>query len=155
MEKKKKFTSASMPEIFYEVVGEGWLDKDTYVIVFQDMADVDGDVFHLEVEYHKDEDGITYTRVYDHENVGASHLVSVCFKKQINEYILQQVGVLRKGSVFVTKEISVELVMDVPQDTRMGEFQDFLQDLKVDIVGSKFPRDEKIKILKVTNKGIK
>lgn len=155
MEKKKKFTSVSMPEIFYEVMGEGWIDEDTYVIVFQEMTDVDGDVFHLEVEYHKDEDGITYTRVYDHENVGASHLVSVCFKKQINEYILQQVGVLRKGSVFVTKEISVELVMDVPQGTRMGEFQDFLQDLKVDIVGSKFPRDEKIKILKVTNKGIK
>ena len=155
MDKKKIFTSNAMPEIFYQVMEEGWLDDDTYVIVFQDMVDVDGDTFHMEVEYHKDEERITYTRVYDYENVDGKMFISPCFKKQIDEYILQQVGMLRKGSVFVTKEISVELVMDVPEHTSMGEFQDFLRDLKVEIIGSKFPRDEKIKILKVTNKGIK
>jgi len=155
MKEKKIFTSNVMPEIFYQVLAEEWIDEDTYVIVFQNMVDVDGDTFHMEVEYHKDEERITYTRVYDYENVDGKMFISPCFKKQIDEYILQQVGVLRNGSVYVTKEISVELVMDVPQDTSMGEFQDFLRDLKVEIVGTKMPRDEKIKILKVTNKGIK
>lgn len=151
----KKFTSKNCPEIFYQVMGEGWIDEDTYVILFQNMVDVDGDVFHMEAEYHKDENRITYTRVYDYENADGTNFISPCFKKQIDEYILQQVGVLRKGSAFVTKEIAIELVMDVPQDTSMGEFQDFLQDLKVEIIGTKTPRDEKIKVLKITNKGIK
>lgn len=96
MAKKVIFTSKTIAEIFYEVIGEYWLDDDTYVIIFQDMVDVDGDTYHLEVEYHKDEERITYTRVYDHENVEASQFVSPCFKKQIEEYTSQQVGVLNK-----------------------------------------------------------
>ena len=72
MEKRKKFTNKNYPEIVYEVVEEFWLDDETYVIVFKEMKDVDGDVFHLEVEYHKDENRVTYTRVYDYENVEAS-----------------------------------------------------------------------------------
>lgn len=151
MDKKKIFTSNAMPEIFYQVMGEGWLDDDTYVIVFQDMVDVDGDIFHMEVEYHKDEERITYTRVYDYENVDGTLFISPCFKKQIDEYILQQVGVLRNGSVYVTKEISVELVMDVPEKTSMGEFHDWLQDLSVALT----PNNDKIKLIKVTNKGLK
>ena len=69
---KKTFTNKNYPEIVYEVVDEGWLDDETYVIVFNEMTDVDGDVFHLEVEFHKDENKVTYTRVYDYENVEAS-----------------------------------------------------------------------------------
>ena len=72
----KKFVNKNIPEVVYEVVGEGWLDKNTYVIVFAEMTDVDGDTYHLEVEYHKDEKRITYTRVYDYENVEASMFVS-------------------------------------------------------------------------------
>ena len=45
----KKFTSTKIPEIVYEVVGEYWIDKDTYVIIFKEMKDVDGDTYHLEV----------------------------------------------------------------------------------------------------------
>lgn len=148
---KKKFTNKNYPEIVYEVVDEGWIDEDTYVIVFQDMVDVDGGTFRMEVEYHKDEERITYTRVYDYENVDGKMFISPCFKKQIDEYILQQVGVLRKGSVYVTKEISVELVMDVPEKTSMGEFHDWLQDLSVVLT----PNNDKIKLIKVTNKGLK
>ena len=77
---KKKFTSEKAPEIVYEVLSGGWIDDDTYVLIFNDMKDVDGDIFHLEVEYHKDEKQITYTRVYDYENVDASQFVSPCFK---------------------------------------------------------------------------
>ena len=79
----KKFTSKKALEVVYEILGEEWLDDDTYVVVFNDMIDVDGDTYHLEVEYHKDEKRITYTRVYDYENVEASNLVSPCFKNQI------------------------------------------------------------------------
>ena len=72
----KKFTSKFFLDTFYEVIDEYWLDEDTYVIIFQDMEDKDGDIFHLEVEYHKDEERITYTRVYEFENVEASLFVS-------------------------------------------------------------------------------
>lgn len=75
--KKKVFTSTKMADIFYEVQDEYWLDDDTYVIIFQDMVDVDGDTFHLEVEYHVDEERVTYTRVYEYENVEASAFIAL------------------------------------------------------------------------------
>jgi hypothetical protein len=83
---KKKFTSKSIPEVVYEVVGEKWMDKNTYLICFQTMTDVDGDDFHLEMEYHKDTNEIIYTRCYDHEVMEGTQYVSPCFKKQMEEY---------------------------------------------------------------------
>ena len=124
---KKKFTNKNYPEIVYEVVDEGWFDDETYVIVFNEMTDVDGDVFHLEVEYHKDEEKVTYTRVYDYENVEASQFVSPCFKKQIEEYALQQVGKLREDSMLTKQKVEVELTLDVPLDMTVGEFENWLK----------------------------
>lgn len=147
----KKFVSKNIPEVIYEIVGEGWLDKDTYVIVFAEMTDVDGDIYHLEVEYHKDEERVTYTRVYDYENVDASQFVSPCFKKQFDEYILQQVGVLRKGSFFSTKNVSLELGLDIPKDTTIGELNEWLATLKFEVVHTMTPKDEKIKLLSIKN----
>jgi hypothetical protein len=150
MEKKKKFTSASMPEIFYEVMGEGWMDEDTYVIVFQEMTDVDGDVFHLEVEFHKDENRVTYTRVYDYENVEASCFVTPCFKRQMEEYILKQVGKLREESMLKKQKVEVELTLDVPLDMTVGEFENWLKnDIKVSVMT---PLDSKVNILKIEKK---
>ena len=150
MEKKKKFTSVSMPEIVYEVMDEGWMDDETYVIVFNDMTDVDGDVFHLEVEFHKDENRVTYTRVYDYENVEASCFVTPCFKRQIEEYILRQVGKLRKGSIINKQKVEVELTLDVPLDMTVGEFQNWLKDeLRVSVMTQ---IDSKVEILKVEKK---
>lgn len=145
----KKFVNKNIPEVSYEIVGEGWLDKDTYVIVFAEMTDVDGDTYHLEVEYHKDEKRITYTRVYDYENVEASMFVSPCFKKQIEEYVLQQVGVLREGSFLNTQNVSLKLELDIPKDTTIGELREFLNSLKFEAVHTMTPRDEKIKVLSI------
>ena len=145
----KKFINKNIPEVVYEVVGEGWLDKNTYVIVFAEMTDVDGDTYHLEVEYHKDEKRITYTRVYDYENVEASMFVSPCFKKQIEEYVLQQVGVLREGSFLNTQNVSLKLELDIPKDTTIGELREFLNSLKFEAVHTMTPRDEKIKVLSI------
>lgn len=145
----KKFVNKNIPEVVYEVVGEGWLDKNTYVIVFAEMTDVDGDVYHLEVEYHKDEEKVTYTRVYDYENVEASQFVSPCFKKQIEEYVLQQVGVLREGSFLNTQNVSLKLELDIPKDTTIGELREFLNSLKFEAVHTMTPRDEKIKVLSI------
>ena len=146
---KKKFTNKNYPEIVYEVVYEGWIDDETYVIVFNEMTDVDGDTYHLEVEYHKDENRVTYTRVYDYENVEASMFVSPCFKKQIEEYVLQQVGVLREGSFLNTQNVSLELELDVPKDTTIGELREFLNSLKFEAVHTMTPKDEKIKVLSI------
>ncbi len=145
----KKFVNKNIPEVVYEVVGGGWLDKDTYVIAFKEMKDVDGDTYHLEVEYHKDEKRITYTRVYDYENVEASMFVSPCFQKQIEEYVLQQVGVLREGSFLNTQNVSLELELDIPKDTTIGELREFLNSLKFEAVHTMTPRDEKIKVLSI------
>lgn len=130
---KKKFTNKNYPEIVYEVVDEGWLDDETYVIVFNEMTDVDGDVYHLEVEYHKDEEEVTYTRVYDYENVEASCFVTPCFKRQMEEYILQQVGVLDKDSLFSTQKVEVELKLVVPKDMTAGELHEFLDMVKEEL----------------------
>ena len=145
----KKFVNKNIPEVVYEVVGGGWLDKDTYVISFKEMKDVDGDTYYLEVDYHKDEKRITYTRVYDYENVEASMFVSPCFKKQIEEYVLQQVGVLREGSFLNTQNVSLELELDIPKDTTIGELREFLNSLKFEAVHTMTPRDEKIKVLSI------
>ena len=146
---KKKFTNKNYPEIVYEVVDEGWIDNETYVIVFNEMTDVDGDVFHLEVEFHKDENRVTYTRVYDYENVEASLFVSPCFRKQIEEYILQQVGVLCEGSFVTEQEVVTWLKLDVPKGTSVGELREFLNSLKFEVIHTKTPRDEKIKVLSI------
>jgi hypothetical protein len=87
---KKVFTSKFSLDTFYEVQDEYWLDDETYVIIFQDMTDEDGDVFHLEVEYHVDEERITYTHVYEFENVH-DRPIEKEFKKEIDKYILQQI----------------------------------------------------------------
>lgn len=130
---KKKFTNKNYPEIVYEVVDEGWLDDETYVIAFNEMTDVDGDVFHLEVEYHKDEEKVTYTRVYGYENVEAYAFVSPCFRKQIEEYVLQQVGVLDKDSLFSTQKVEIELKLGFPKDMPIGELHEFLGMVKKEL----------------------
>lgn len=138
MDKKKIFTSNAMPEIFYQVMEEGWLDDDTYVIVFQDMVDVDGDTFHMEVEYHKDEERITYTRVYDYENVDGTLFISPCFKKQIDEYILKQTGVI--NGILTKQKIALELTLDIDPKMSVGELRDWLKEciqIQVDSYGGK------------------
>lgn len=150
MEKRKKFTSNSIKEIVYEVVGEGWMDKNTYLVVFQTMTDMDGDDFHMEAEYHKDENEIFYTRCYDDEVIDGTMYVSPCFKKQIEEYILQQVGKLRKGSAISKQKVEIELTLDVPLDMTVGEFEKWLKDeLKVSVMT---PLDSKVEILKIEKK---
>ena len=147
---KKKFTNKNYPEIVYEVVGEGWLDNETYVIVFQTMTDADGDDFHTEVEYHKDKNEIVYTRCYDYEAIEGTDYVSPCFKKQIEEYILKQVGKLRDGSMLSKQRVEVELTLDVPLDMTVGEFEDWLKnELKVSVMT---PLDSKVEILKIEKK---
>lgn len=143
---KKKFTSKNIQEISYEIVGEEWIDVDTYVIVFNDMTDVDGDTYHLEVEYHADEERVTYTRVYDHENVEASQLVSPCFKKQIKEYILRQVGVLSEESLLLltTEEVTIDLELGVSKDVTIGELRKWFSELKFEITP---PNNERIKLI--------
>ena len=146
----KKFTSNIIKEVVYEIVGEGWMDKDTYLIVFQTMTDADGDDFHTEVEYHKDENEIVYTRCYDYEVIEGTDYISPCFKKQIDEYILRQVGKLREGSCISKQTVEVELTLDVPLDMSVGEFEKWLKDeIKVSVMT---PLDSKVEILKIEKK---
>ena len=155
---KKVFTSKFFKDLFYKVLEEYWLDDDTYVMVFQDMSDKDDDTYHLEVEYHKDEDRVTFTRVYEYENVDATYLVTSGFKTQIEEYILQQVGVVRKDGMLVKRNINVELTLDVPKDMSIGEFQEWLSIANVEVNRLVATKNEKlankVKILGIENKGV-
>lgn len=138
MDKKKIFTSKFFTDLFYKVMEEHWIDDDTYVIVFQDMVDVDGDTFHMEVEYHKDEERITYTRVYDYENVDGTLFISPCFKKQIDEYILKQTGVI--NGILTKQKIALELTLDIDPKMSVGELHDWLKEciqIQVDSYGGK------------------
>ena len=149
---KKKFTSKNIPDVFYEVVGEGWMDKDTYLVVFQTMTDMDGDDFHMEAEYHKDENEIFYTRCYDDEVIDGTMYVSPCFKKQIEEYILKQVGVLDKDSFFNTQKVEVELKLGVPKDMSVGELHEFLDMVKEELAEyatTLYWGKKKIKVIKL------
>ena len=149
---KKILTSKMIPELVYEVVGEDWLDGKTYVVCFQEMKDGSGDVYHIEVEYHKDENKFTYTRVYAHENFNNAP-VSVVFKNQIEEYIMQQVGELHEGSFINVQSVPLELKLEIPQETSVGELHEFLRNLKFEVVHTMTPKDEKmIRILEIKNK---
>lgn len=125
----KKFTSKSTPDVFYEVVGEGWMDKNTYLIVFQEMTDADGDVYHLEVEYHKDENEIFFVRVYEYDTLIGREYVSSSFVRQIEEYILRQVGVV-KGTLSKHK-IAVELTLDIDPSVSVGELEEWVKEVAV------------------------
>ena len=121
---KKVFKSKFFIDLFYEVMDEYWLDEDTYVIIFQDMTDADGDTYHWEVEYHKDEKRITYTRVYENENVH-DMVPSDAFKKQIDEYILQQVGVIGKNDTIVSTTIEVKFDVVLPLESQVDDYKAF------------------------------
>lgn len=152
---KKVFKSKFFLDLFYEVMDEYWLDEDTYVIIFQDMTDVDGDTYHLEVEYHKDEEEITYTRVYEYENVH-DMFPSHVFKKQIDEYILQQVGVIGKNDTLIDTTIEVKLRLAVPLDMKVCEYEEYLDSLFIEI-NRLVPTDKeelinKVKVLRIEKK---
>ena len=141
----KKFTNGKKSLV---VIDEKWLDKDTYVVVFDDKIDSMGDVYHIVAEYHADEKKFVFAQVYEHEVLDANTLM-VGIKKQIKEYILQQLGVLRNGSILQNQSLTINLELDIPQDVTIGELHEFIESLKVEIVHTKVSKDEKIRILSV------
>ena len=64
-----------------------------------------------------------------------------------------KVGVLRENSILQKHCINVTLELDIPQDLSINEVKEYLNSLKVEIVHTMSPRDEKIKIISVTNDG--
>ena len=145
---KKVFTSKLFRDLFYEVLEEFWLDDDTYVMVFQDMYDKDGDKYHLEVEYHKDEDRVTFVRVYENENVDARDMITHVFKTQIEEYILQKVGVVT--GILNTQKIAVELTLDIDPKMSVGEMHEWLKSLEISATTYK---DDKARVIRAENLG--
>lgn len=93
---KKVFKGKSPIDIKLTILEEHWLDDDTYVIVFDDVVDCEGETFHLEVEYHKDENRVTFTSVYEYENVNGTPYLEIgeSLRKEIEEYILQQTRIV-------------------------------------------------------------
>ena len=115
------------------------------------MKDTDGDTFHIEVEYHKDKNKITWSRVYEHEVI-EEKILKIGVQHQVEEYILQRFGVLRKGSILHEQNVTLTLKVDLPLDMSVGEFHQWLDTLKFEVVHTMTPKDEKAKIIEVTRK---
>lgn len=145
---KKVFTSNFVSYVKYELQEEKWLDKDTYLLVFQDMTDKDGETCHLEVEYHVDEDKFTYTRVYADENVDAIYFVSATFKNQFMEYVLKQIGKIDDDTTITTSNIEVSLKLAVPLNMMVHEFKEWLDNISIQVTNE----NDKVKILDVIKK---
>lgn len=149
----KIFTSKLTPSFFYKVIDEKWLDKDTYVVIFQDMIDIEGDTYHLEVEYHKDEEKITYTRVYEDEIISdAEKYVINAFRKQIDEYILKQVGVIGENDTIIDTTIELKLRLAIPLDMRVEEYEKYLNSMWIEINRLNANADKRVKVLSFENK---
>jgi len=133
---KKVFKSNMVSYIKYKLQEEKWLDKDTYLLVFQDMVDEDGEIYHLEVEYHVDEDKFTYTRVYEHENIDAVCFVSNTFKNQFIEYVLKQIGKINEDDIVTSSTIVLSLKVVLPPNMTMGEYSKWLNSLEINIADS-------------------
>lgn len=144
---KKTFIS-KFTDIVYKVLDEYWLDDDTYVIIFNDMIDADGDPYHLEVEYHKDEERVTFVRVYDYENMDAINYITPSVRKEIEEYILRQVGVVH--GMLSEQKISLELTLDIDPKMTLAELHKYLEDLKIRIAADD---NSKAKVIKFKNLG--
>ena len=142
MKESKKVFKGKFFDMVYEVVGEGWVDDDTYVVAFQDMKDSDGDVYHIEAEWHDDEKRVTFVRVYEHETM-EGHLYS-SLKRDIEGYILKQVGVIDYNSTISSSTLKVQIKIALPLDLKVGEFENWLKNLSVDVRPNS---NENIKIL--------
>ena len=144
---KKTFTS-KFTDIVYKVLDEYWLDDDTYVIIFNDMIDADGDPYHLEVEYHKDEKRVTFVRVYDYENMDAINYIAPRVRKEIEEYILRQVGLVH--GMLSEQKIAIELSLDIDPQMTLRELHEYLENLKIRIAADD---NDKAKVIKFKNLG--
>jgi hypothetical protein len=117
-------------------------------MVFQDMYDADGDKYHLEVEYHEDEDRVTFTRVYEHDTIDANYMITHVFKAQIEEYILQKVGVVK--GILNKQKIAVKLTLDIDPKMSIGEIHEWLRSLEINVTTH---NDDKAHVIKVENLG--
>lgn len=127
---KKTFKSKYV-DLVYEVIEEVWLDEDTYLLFFNDMVDGDGDTYHLEVEYHKDEERVTFVRAYEYDNMDATPYIPTNLQNEIEEYILKQVGVVK--GMLSKQKITIELTLDIDPTMSIGELHEYLKSLSVGI----------------------
>ena len=139
---KKVFKSKSFTGLSYEVIEEKWIDDDIYVIIFQDMKDGFGDTFHLEVEYHKDVDRVTYVKVDEYAVIDARSYMTSGILKEIEEYILRKAGKIK--STILTPTINLELKVDCNIGTTIGELHEWLKNTQIDI---EMPSSDKFSLL--------
>lgn len=72
------------------ILDKGWLDKDTYIVIFADEIDKDGDKYHLEVEYHLDEKGYTFQHIYEHQVIDTD--ITDELKSNIKDFIQKNIA---------------------------------------------------------------
>jgi len=131
MEKKAFYNKLSGTR--YEIVDSAWIDKDTFVIVFQDMKDIDGDTFHFEAEYHKDEQKVTFCLVYENQVLSGEDCIPTSIKREIEEYMLKQLDVVK--GMLIKHNITLELSLDIDENLTMDELRAYLNTLDIDVKG--------------------
>ena len=131
MEKKAFYNKLSSTR--YEIVDSAWLDKDTFVIVFQDMKDIDGDTFHFEAEYHKDEQKVTFVLVYENQVLSGEDCIPTSVKREIEEYMLKQINVVK--GMLIKQKITLELSLDIDENLTMNDLRAYLDGLDINVKG--------------------
>lgn len=131
MEKKAFYNKLSSTR--YEIVDSAWIDKDTFVIVFQDMKDMDGDTFHFEAEYHKDEQKVTFVLVYENQVLSGEDCIPTSIKREIEEYMLKQIDVVK--GMLIKRNITLELSLDIDENMTMDELRTYLNTLDINVKG--------------------
>lgn len=130
---EKKVFLNKLSNTRYEIVDSAWIDKDTFVIVFQDMKDIDGDTFHFEAEYHKDEQRVTFVLVYEYEVLSGEDCIPTSVKREIEEYMLKQISVVK--GMLIKRNITLELSLDIDENMTMDELRTYLDGLDIDVKG--------------------
>ena len=130
---EKKVFLNKLSNTRYEIVDWAWMDKDTFVIIFQDMKDIDGDTFHFEAEYHKDEQKVVFVLVYEYEVLSGEDCIPTSIKREIEEYMLKQLDVVK--GMLIKRKITLELSLDIDENLTMNELRAYVDGLDIDVKG--------------------
>ena len=129
--------------VCYNVVDSYYIDNDTYVVIFEDFVDEDGDKYHLEVEYHFDEKRFTYTNCWEHGTMVAN--VPEKIRNEIESEIRKYIGLVSGVEIREVKKFRVEFVLEVDPDATVSDVRSYLDGVVVTVTPP--PDNEKIRLI--------
>ena len=107
-----------------------WNDNDTLVLTTKPFFEGTDDENHLEVEYHRDSHKFTFTKVYEHETM--PYNLRENDKRKFIDFMFRNCGITKNNPIKQT--ISIDVWLDVDEDAKVGDIQDFIKKIKTNLV---------------------